>query len=129
MKQGEELSSKEGQDLERKIKVAQEKKLKLGRVINTEAQAMFEVEEKKFQDIVRKQGIVKIDRKKLVAMMTELDEKKEQALKLAMEQVSKDFGSIFATLLPGANAKLVPTQGNKFLQGLEVSKITDLFWK
>lgn len=129
MKQGEELSSKEGQDLERKIKVAQEKKHKLERVINTQAQAMFEVEEKKFQEIVRKQDIVRIDREKLVAMISELDEKKEHALKLAMKQVSKDFGSIFATLLPGANAKLVPMQGPKFLQGLEVSKNTQLVFK
>lgn len=49
-------------------------------------------------------------------------------MKLAFEQVSKDFGSIFATLLPGANAKLAALQGKSILQGLEViSPITSTY--
>lgn len=46
MKDVERLSHKEGLDLERKIKQAQEKKNKLSRTVNTKAQSMFEHEEK-----------------------------------------------------------------------------------
>jgi structural maintenance of chromosome 2 len=35
-------------------------------------------------------------------------------------QVNRDFGSIFSTLLPGTNAKLVPAEGQTVLDGLEV---------
>lgn len=61
------------------------------------------------------------DKKKILETIDEVDKQKEHALKLAYEQVSKDFGSIFGTLLPGANAKLVPPLGKNILQGLEVS--------
>lgn len=52
-----------------------------------------------------------------------MDRTKEQSLKLAYQQVSKDFGSIFGTLLPGANARLVPPPGKSILQGLEVNRM------
>lgn len=54
--------------------------------------------------------------------ITDLDKKKHETLKLAYQQISKDFGSIFSTLLPGSNARLVPMFGGKGLvDGLEVS--------
>lgn len=52
--------------------------------------------------------------------MQDLDKKKREVLLLAYEQVNKDFGSIFGTLLPGSNAKLEPPSGQSVLQGLEV---------
>lgn len=55
-----------------------------------------------------------------MATIVEMDKQKEHSLKLAYEQVSKDFGSIFSTLLPGANAKLMPPPGKTILEGLEV---------
>ena len=33
--------------------------------------------------------------------------------------MNKDFGSIFSTLLPGANAMLAPPEGQTVLDGLE----------
>lgn len=54
-----------------------------------------------------------------------MDKQKENSLKLAYQQVSKDFGSIFGTLLPGANAKLLAPPGKTILQGLEVRKNID----
>ncbi|ERL92400.1 hypothetical protein D910_09714 [Dendroctonus ponderosae] len=125
----EKLTDNEGQDLERRIKVGREKKHTLGRTVNAQAQSMFEVEEKRFDDIIRKQKIVEVDRSKLIRTIKELDRKKESALKLAFEQVSKDFGSIFATLLPGANAKLGVLQGKSILQGLEIKVALGNVWK
>lgn len=140
LKEVERISHKEGLDLERRIKLAQEKKNKLSRTVNTKAQSMFEHEEKQvsyicfllsilickninfqFNELRKKQKIVENDRKKILATMAQLDQKKEYSLKLAYEQVSKDFGSIFSTLLPGANAKLIPPPGKTILEGLEVN--------
>lgn len=53
-------------------------------------------------------------------MIQELDRKKNEALKRAYDQVNRDFGSIFSTLLPGTKAKLVPAEGQTVLDGLEV---------
>lgn len=53
--------------------------------------------------------------------MRQLDEKKKKALRRAWSQVDKDFGSIFSTLLPGANACLKPPDGMDVLDGLEVT--------
>lgn len=51
MKDVEKISHREGLDLERRIKVAQDKKNKLGRTVNTKAQSMFEHEEKQVSQI------------------------------------------------------------------------------
>nr|XP_023023013.1 structural maintenance of chromosomes protein 2 [Leptinotarsa decemlineata] len=129
LQKAEELSRKEGSELEARIKANQEKKLKLGRVVNTKAQSMFEHEEKLYNELRKKEKIVEADRQKIIATIAEMDKQKENALKLAYEQVSKDFGSIFSTLLPGANAKLLPPPGKTILQGLEVKVSLGGVWK
>jgi structural maintenance of chromosome 2 len=43
--------------------------------------------------------------------------------------VNKDFGEIFATLLPGTEAKLQPPEGQDFLDGLEVKVAFGGLWK
>lgn len=53
-------------------------------------------------------------------VISELDEKKKEALKLTWESVDSKFGSIFATLLPGTTAKLQPVEGTSFLEGAVV---------
>lgn len=51
-------------------------------------------------------------------VIEELDEKKKEALKLTWEKVNRDFGAIFASLLGQTSAaKLVPPEGQSFLQG------------
>ena len=68
------------------------------------------------------------DKKKILAVIKELDEKKKETLRKAWEQVNKDFGSIFSTLLPGAQARLDPPEGKDVLDGLEVRNIGTLFF-
>ena len=43
--------------------------------------------------------------------------------------MTKDFGSIFSTLLPGTRAKLEPVEGTTFLDGLEVKVAFGEVWK
>lgn len=50
-------------------------------------------------------------------VIAELDEKKREALEKTWTKVNKDFGAIFATLLPGCQAKLEPPEGQNFLAG------------
>jgi structural maintenance of chromosome 2 len=65
------------------------------------------------------------------AVMKELDEKKDEALKTTWVKVNRDFGSIFSTLLPGTTAKLEPPSetGATVLDGLEVRVAFNSVWK
>ena len=70
------------------------------------------------QDVMEKKRIVENDKRKIEAVMVELDEKKNQALKPPWTKVNRDFSSIFHTLLPSAKAKLEPPEGGTVLDGL-----------
>lgn len=62
-------------------------------------------------------------------MIEELEEKKNEVLKVTYENVNADFGSIFSTLLPGTSAKLEPCDGMTILDGLEVKVAFGGVWK
>jgi structural maintenance of chromosome 2 len=82
--------------------------------------SMFDKAEAKYNELLKKKAIVEADKAKIEAVIAELDEKKNEALLKAYEQVNRDFGSIFSTLLPGTQAKLSPAEGTTVLDGLEV---------
>ncbi|XP_077545843.1 structural maintenance of chromosomes 2 [Haemaphysalis longicornis] len=113
----------------RRIKKLAETKEKLGQNVNSRAQNMLMQAEEKYQDLVKKKRTVTTDRDKIINVIHELDEKKNMALREAWKKVNKDFGSIFSTLLPGTDAKLVPPDGMDALQGLEVKVAFGGVWK
>lgn len=82
-----------------------------------------------YETLMEKKRIVCNDKAKIEAVIQELDEKKRQTIEKAWEQVNRDFGSIFSTLLPGAHAKLEPPQGQSPLDGLEVRVGFGDVWK
>lgn len=129
LEEAEQMSEQEGKELERKIRKAQEIKNTLGRTVNTKAQSLFEQEEKEYNELKKKQKILSHDKKMLLQTIRDLDRKKEEILAQAYAQISKDFGSIFSTLLPGAHAKLMPPTGQTILQGLEVKVSLGGVWK
>jgi len=90
----------------------------LGKKINKKVMGMFEKAEEEYQDVMEKKRIVENDKRKIEAVMMELDEKKNQALKTTWTKVNRDFSSIFHTLLPNARAKLEPPEGGTVLDGL-----------
>ncbi|XP_045453159.1 structural maintenance of chromosomes protein 2 [Melitaea cinxia] len=106
-----------------------ERRDKLSRGLNARAHTLLGKEEEQYQDVMRKKKIVEADRAKLVQVMAELDEKKRRTLAAACEQVNRDFGSIFSTLLPGAQARLTPPPGLTVLDGLEVKVGFNNAWK
>jgi structural maintenance of chromosome 2 len=62
-------------------------------------------------------------------VIAELDEKKNEALRMTWAKVNTDFGKIFATLLPGVHAKLAPSEDGRVLTGLEVKVSFNGVWK
>ncbi|CAH4035803.1 unnamed protein product [Pieris brassicae] len=97
-----------------------ERKDRLARGLNTRAHTLLGSEEQQYQEVLRKNQVVEQDRKKLVEVMGELDEKKRRTLIAACDQVNRDYVSILSTLLPGAQAQLRPPPGQGVLDGLEV---------
>ena len=81
---------------------------------------MFGKAEQHYTDLMKKKKIVEADKAKIEAAIAALDEKKNDALRRTWQQVNKDFGSIFSTLLPGTSARLAPPEGRPVQEGLEV---------
>ncbi|XP_037082943.1 structural maintenance of chromosomes protein 2-like [Pollicipes pollicipes] len=112
----------------RRIVKLEEARSKLGKNVNMRAMKMLGKAEEQFTDLMRKKRIVENDKTKIETVIRELDEKKNEALKQAWEQVNRDFGSIFGTLLP-ASARLQPPDGASVLDGLEVRVAFGGVWK
>lgn len=102
---------------------------KLGKSVNKKVLGMFDKAEAEYKELTEKRRIVLNDKSKIEAVITELDEKKKEALVATWQQVNKDFGSIFSTLLPGTSAKLEPPEGGSCLDGLEVRVAFGSVWK
>ncbi|XP_011496174.1 PREDICTED: structural maintenance of chromosomes protein 2 [Ceratosolen solmsi marchali] len=102
---------------------------KLSRTVNARAMHHLNQEEEQHTDLLKKKKILEGDRKKILESIKKLDEKKKSTLLEAWERVNKDFGSIFNTLLPGADAKLEPPENQSVLDGLEVKIALCGVWK
>lgn len=103
---------------------------KIARKINKRVMGMIEKSERDYNDLTRKKATVARDRSKIEAVISELDVKKQETLEATWQKVNKDFGSIFSSLLPGAQAKLTPPEGAKsVLDGLEVKVGFGGLWK
>ncbi|KAF4019556.1 hypothetical protein G4228_011309, partial [Cervus hanglu yarkandensis] len=107
----------------------QEMKEKLGRNVNMRAMNVLTEAEERYNDLMKKKRIVENDKSKILATIEDLDQKKNQAINIAWQKVNKDFGSIFSTLLPGANAMLAPPEGQTVLDGLEFKVALGNTWK
>ncbi|XP_045067015.1 structural maintenance of chromosomes protein 2-like [Coregonus clupeaformis] len=90
---------------------------------------MLSQAEERYNDLMKKKRIVENDKSKILQTIEELDQKKKEALNIAWQKVNKDFGSIFSTLLPGADARLAPPEGCGALEGLEFKVALGNTWK
>ncbi|XP_041476004.1 structural maintenance of chromosomes protein 2-like [Lytechinus variegatus] len=124
-----DFSSSDPKENGRRLQKLQETKEKLGKSVNMRAMNMLSKAEEKYNELMKKKRIVENDKQKIMDTIRELDEKKNEALKKAWQQVNKDFGSIFSTLLPGTSAKLTPPEGMGILDGLEVKVAFGDVWK
>ena len=113
----------------RRIAKLEGTKEKLQKTVNMRAMNLLGKAEEQYNDLLKKKKIVENDKSKIMAVIAELDQKKRQALRQAWDQVNKDFGSIYSSLLPGATSKLEPPQGQDVLDGLEVKVAFGGVWK
>ncbi|GIY89117.1 structural maintenance of chromosomes protein 2 [Caerostris darwini] len=111
------------------LKELEELKEKLHKKVNLKAQNMLSSVEEQYDNLISKKCIVLNDKQVIENVIRELDDQKKIALRRACEQVNKDFGSIFRTLLPGTDAKLVPQTGKTVLDGLEFKIAFGDVWK
>ncbi|KAG1673906.1 Structural maintenance of chromosomes protein 2 [Nymphon striatum] len=116
-------------DAGNRLQKLQETKDKMAKHVNMRAMNMLGQAEEQYNDLMKKKRIVENDKATIAAVIKELDEKKNEALKKAWQQINKDFGSIFSTLLPGTQAKLVPLEGHTILDGVEVKIAFGDVWK
>ncbi|XP_063695343.1 structural maintenance of chromosomes protein 2-like [Bolinopsis microptera] len=122
----------EKQDLkesDKKLERLKASKEKLSKNVNMRAMHLLGEAEKRYIDLVKRKDIVTNDKHKINKVIKELDEKKNRAVRRAWEQVNKDFGSIFSTLLPGARVKLQTLEGRPVTDGLEVKVGFGEVWK
>jgi structural maintenance of chromosome 2 len=112
-----------------RLATLQEAQQQLSKRINKKVMGMFEKAEREYQDLMKKRGIIENDKTKIEKVISELDRKKNEALKTTWKKVTKDFGMIFSTLLPGTQAKLEPPEGKTVLDGLEVRVAFGSVWK
>lgn len=112
-----------------KLRDAIANKDKMEKRINVRAMMLLDREEEQLKDVVERKDIVEDDRKKIKGIIKGLDAEKMRQLRTAWKEVDKNFGSIFAVLLPGAQAALVPVFGNDFQKGLNIKVGFNGVWK
>ncbi|KAF8252968.1 putative nuclear condensin complex subunit Smc2 [Wilcoxina mikolae CBS 423.85] len=97
--------------------------------INPKVMNMIDSVEKKEVSLKQMLRTVIKDKRKIEETIVELDRYKKEALQKTHTKVSGDFGNIFAELLPGSFAKLVPPEGKEVTDGLEVKVQLGKVWK
>ncbi|KAM0151525.1 hypothetical protein ACHAQE_008463 [Botrytis cinerea] len=97
--------------------------------INPKVMNMIESVEKKEIALKNMMKTVIRDKKKIEETISSLDEYKKKALQETWQKVNKNFGQIFAELLPGSFAKLDPPEGKTIADGLEVKVSLGKVWK
>lgn len=98
--------------------------------INPKVMVMIDQVEKQERELIKNHEQVVKDKKKIEDTIAKLDAFKLEALTKTHTKVSHDFGHIFAELLPGNFAKLVPLEGNAtIMDGLEVKVQLGAVWK
>jgi structural maintenance of chromosome 2 len=88
--------------------------------INPKVMNMIDSVEKKEVALKNMMKTVIRDKKKIEETIVTLDEYKKKALHETWTEVNRNFGQIFAELLPGSFAKLDPPEGKTINEGLEV---------
>jgi len=124
-----DFKAQDPQEAGRRIQKLEGTKDKLGKSVNMRAMNMLGKAEEQYGELIKKKKIVENDKAKIMDTIAELDSKKKEALRKAWDQVNKDFGSIFSSLLPGTSAKLEPLAGQDVLDGLEVKVAFGGVWK
>ncbi|CAH8655533.1 unnamed protein product [Schistosoma haematobium] len=123
------FTSRDPIETRRRIHSLKERRDRLGRTVNMRAMNMLGNAEKQYSELIRRQEIVLADKRKIQAVIDDLDKRKEEVLISAHNKVNEEFCNIFGTLLPGSKARLFPPEGMSVLDGLEIKVAFGDVWK
>lgn len=124
-----DYSKEDPEESGKKLHTATALRDKMEKQINLKAMMLLEREEAQYDEVKKRKVIVLEDKQKIQQIIVELDEKKKEEVKKAWKAVNENFGKIFSTLLPGAQAQLVPPDGRDFSLGLTVRVGFNGMWK
>lgn len=101
----------------------------LKRKVNVNIMNMIDNVEKKESSLKQMVKTIEKDKNKIIGTIDKLNGYKRDTLNSTYQKVSVDFGEIFADLLPGSFAKLVPIDMMDVTKGLEVKVKLGQIWK
>ncbi|CUM57824.1 unnamed protein product [Debaryomyces tyrocola] len=109
--------------------VLKEKFQGMKRKVNTNIMNMIDNVEKKESSLKQMIRTIEKDKSKIENTIDKLNGYKRDTLNTTYQKVSVDFGNIFADLLPGSFAKLVPVDADDVTKGLGVKVKLGPVWK
>lgn len=109
--------------------VMKEKFQGMKRKVNTNIMNMIDNVEKKESSLKQMIRTIEKDKSKIENTVDKLNGYKRDTLNTTYQKVSVDFGNIFADLLPGSFAKLVPVDADDVTKGLGVKVKLGPVWK
>jgi structural maintenance of chromosome 2 len=107
--------------VQQRLETLRKAQAKAGSTLNKKALEMHRSVKEEFHALKGKRDTIENDRVKIEAVLSELDEKKKEALEATWVKVNVDLGAIFGALLPGASASLDKPPGAECIDdGLEI---------
>lgn len=90
--------------------------------INPSVEALFDMNCKRHEELIRKRQIIQQNKEQLEQAITVLDAERQKDVKRTIGQVEKHFNDIFSALLPGTGARLhqIFEDDNNQLKGLRL---------
>lgn len=117
------------EEYESQAAVLNERFSNMKRKVNANIMSMIDNVEKKETSLKQMVRTIEKDKSKIENTISKLNEYKRKTLDTTYQKVSEDFGNIFADLLPGSFAKLVPVNPMNVTKGLEVKVKLGPVWK
>lgn len=111
------------------VNILEERFQGMRRKVNTNIMNMIDNVEKKESSLKQMIRTIEKDKSKIENTVEKLNGYKRSTLDVTYKKVSVDFGNIFADLLPGSFAKLVPVDNDDVTKGLEVKVKLGPVWK
>lgn len=106
-----------------------ERRASLEQRVNINAMKSLAEEEERATDLDNKRKALETDRDLLHKTIFEIDAEKKRELEAAYSKISRDFGGIFSTILPGANSKLQAVDDQELTNGLQIKVAFNDQWK
>jgi len=112
----EELTYREIEELEDKIKELEREQEAMG-AVNLKALEDYEIEKRKYNEIVEKKTRLEEEHKEILAFMEEIEAEKTRKFLQVYNEIADNFSKVFAKLSPGGEATLMLENAEHPLMG------------